>query len=456
MKVSLSKSDIPKPVVELCHRLQSKGYRAWVVGGCLRDMLLHRTPEDWDIATTATPEQVNRVFTRTIPTGIQHGTVTVIWKGKSYEVTTLRGERGYSDGRHPDEVFFVQEIDRDLARRDFTLNAIAFDPLEEWISDPFRGIRDLEKRLLRTVGDPLKRFREDGLRVLRTARFSATHGLRIDDQTLQAIPFALDAFRKVSHERVRDEWLKIMLADSPSVAFEIMSETGMLGITFPELLEQVGCVQNKCHAYDVWNHSMLCLDLSVGNPVHRMAALLHDLGKPRTRMFSEKHQDYTFHGHERIGAEIADEWLRAYRFSNGDRQRIVHLIRHHLVCYTEKWSDAAVRRFINRTGMENIDELIALARADIMAKGRPVEEELSGLLELRRRIEKVVDEGSAFGFKQLAINGHDIIHHLHIQPGPMVGRILERILEQVIENPELNRPDLLLSLVDQFSQEEDG
>lgn len=443
----LAKS-VPQPVVEICQRFREKGHHAWVVGGCLRDVLIGREPGDWDIATSALPEETMRIFSRTVPTGIEHGTVTILYRGAKYEATTLRGESDYSDGRHPDRVFFVTNIEQDLARRDFTVNAIAYDPLAKRLLDPFEGVVDLRRRLLRTVGDPRERFSEDGLRVLRAARFSATLEFRIEDETESVISESLDSFRCVSHERVRDEWLKAMTASSPSVAFEVMRTTGILRVTFPQLLEQVGCTQNQNHAYDVWKHTMKCLDAAQPDPIHRMAALLHDVGKPQTRDYSDKTHDYTFYRHEVVGAAIADAWLRDYRFSNHDRKRIVDLVRHHLVCYSEDWTDSAVRRFLRRVGRENSEELLALARADVLAKGRPVENELQAIERLRERIQAVLEAGSALRVNQLAINGHDIMQHLDLQPGPMIGKILERILEQVIENPELNQRERLFELVD--------
>ncbi|MBN1656145.1 MAG: HD domain-containing protein [Deltaproteobacteria bacterium] len=446
----LLETAVPRPVLELCKRLRKNGYGAWVVGGCLRDLLLGRKPEDWDIATTALPVQTMRLFSRAVPTGIEHGTITVLWRGKSYEVTTLRGEGGYSDNRHPDNVFFVSEIEQDLARRDFTINAIAFDPLDKRLTDPFGGMSDLNHRILRTVGEPIKRFSEDGIRVLRAARFCATHELQIQSETLDAISDSLDSFRRVSHERVRDEWLKAMSAAIPSIAFELMRVTGILAITCPPLLDEVGCAQNRCHAFDVWQHTMRCLDTAIPDPILRVAALLHDIGKPKTRLVSEKTADYTFYGHEIVGAEMADEWLRDYRFSNRDRKRIVDLIRYHLVCYGEDWTDSAIRRFIRRVGEENCEDLLALARADVLAKGRPVEDELLMLQRLRGRIREVVHAGTALRINQLAINGHDVMKHLNVQPGPMIGKVLARLLERVIEDPNLNQRERLFELIDRL------
>ncbi len=263
-----------------------------------------------------------------IPTGIQHGTVTVVRRGVHYEVTTLRGEGAYSDGRRPDKVEFVDDITADLARRDFTVNAMAIDPVDGHLIDPFDGRKDLEAQVLRAVGEPEDRFAEDGLRVLRAARFSATLGCSIDPKTERAMGSArsIDTFRRVSAERVRDEWLKAMRADKPSVAFEAMRRTSILGVTCPELLESVGCAQNKWHAYDVWGHAMACLDACRPEPILRVAALLHDVAKPRTRAFSDKTEDYTFYEHERVGAEMAEPLLARLRFSNDERgaDRLAH------------------------------------------------------------------------------------------------------------------------------------
>ncbi|HEX7476460.1 MAG TPA: HD domain-containing protein [Polyangiales bacterium] len=443
----VSEGSIPAAVVELCRRIGAGGHKAWVVGGSLRDTLLSRTPKDWDIATTATPQEMMRIFRRVVPTGIAHGTVTVLWDDVPYEVTTLRGEGAYSDSRRPDEIFFVKEIEEDLARRDFTVNAVAYDPLADRLVDPFEGIDDMERRILRTVGRAEERFSEDGLRVLRAARFVATLEFALDPETRAAIPQALAAFSKVSAERVRDEWMRAMEAREPSRAFEVMRTTGILGLTCPDLMQQVECAQNKFHAYDVWTHSMQCMDASHSGPMHRVAALLHDLGKPRTRARSDKTSDYTFYGHEVVGADMADSWLKTYRFSNEDRKRIVHLVRHHLVCYSSEWSDAAVRRFVRRVGMEHVDDLIALARADAFAKGRPVSDELAALDELRGRIEQSVAAGAAFGTRDLAISGNDVMKQLGVPAGPIIGRVLERVLERVLDEPTLNNRDALLALL---------
>jgi len=454
MTESVRRDQIPEPVMEIVRRLHAAGHRAWVVGGCLRDLLMERPISDWDVATSALPGEVTKVFKKVIPTGIAHGTVTVLWDGVPYELTTLRGEGAYTDGRRPDEVFFVKDIDEDLARRDFTVNAIAYDPVEDRLIDPFGGLADMKARVVRAVGDAKERFAEDGLRVLRGARFVATLDFALDPATEAAITTSLGTYQKVSKERVRDEWLKTMKAARPSRAFEVMRRTGILALTCPDLMDQVGCAQNKWHAYDVWTHTMECLDAQAGTSIDRVAALLHDIGKPRTRKLSDKTNDYTFYHHESIGADMADRWLREYRFSNDERHDIVHLVENHLICYAPDWTDAAVRRFVRRVGVEHVDRLLALGRADALAKGRPVDDELAGLDELRARIQKIVAEGAALGVKDLAVSGEDLMKHLGIPPGPVVGRVLRALLDRVTEDPSVNEHERLLHLASEIAEKE--
>lgn len=444
---------LPAEVVALCERIRDGGFKAWLVGGSLRDILIGRRPKDWDVATSATPQEMMRLFQRVIPTGIAHGTVTVLFRNGSYEITTLRGEGAYSDSRRPDEIFFVKDIEEDLARRDFTVNAVAYDPLTDHLIDPFGGIDDMERKLLRTVGRAEERFSEDGLRVLRAARFVATLEFSLEPATERAIAQALPSFARVSAERVRDEWLRTMQARAPSRGFEIMRSSGILGVTCPELVEQFRCTQNKFHAYDVWQHSMCCMDAIEADPVQRVAALLHDLGKPRTRARSDKTGDFTFYNHESVGADMADAWLRRYRFSNDERTRIVHLVRHHLVCYSSEWSDAAVRRFVKRVGTREIDPLLALAHADALAKGRPVDVELAALAELRARIAAVIAQGAALGTRDLAVTGRDVMQHLGIPPGRIVGQVLDKLLERVLDEPAMNQRETLLALVETCARE---
>lgn len=435
---------VPKDVFAIVDALRAAGRYAWIVGGCVRDSLLGKPAADWDVATEAPPKELMKIFPRAIPTGLQHGTVTLVMGGRHYEVTTLRGETSYSDGRRPDAVHFVEEIEADLARRDFTINAIAVDPTNGALIDPFGGQRDLEAKTIRAVGKAIERFSEDGLRVLRAARFSATLEFDLAPDTLAAIQPTLDTFRKVSAERVRDEWTKTMKAKRPSRAFELMRATGILGVSCPELLEGVGMEQNKWHAFDVWRHGMACMDACAGDPVLRIAALLHDVGKPRTRAFSDKTKDWTFYDHDRIGAEIADPICARLRFSTDERQRIVALVRHHLFHY-DQWTDAHVRRWIRRVGQDRLEDLYALSEADIRAKASSIDPALlTPITALRAHVERLLAEGAALSTRDLAIDGHDLMKELALKPGRIIGEILESLLEDVIVDPSVNERAALL------------
>jgi tRNA nucleotidyltransferase (CCA-adding enzyme) len=446
-------ADVPRDVLDLCERLRSKGKRAWIVGGCVRDRLLGRPVADWDVATDARPKELLSIFPRAIPTGIEHGTVTVVKDGRHYEVTTLRGEGTYSDGRRPDWVEFVDDITADLARRDFTVNAIALDPLDGKLIDPFDGRGDLERGLLRAVGDARERFSEDGLRVLRAARFVATLELELDPATEAAIAPTLDTYRKVAAERVRDEWLKTMKARQPSRAFDVMRRTGILAITCPELLEGVGMEQNKWHAFDVWRHGMECMDACQADPVLRIAAMLHDVGKPRTRAWSDKTGDFTFYDHDRVGAEIARPIAERLRFSNDDRERIVALVRFHLFHYSDEWSDAAVRRWIRRVGAGRLSDLYVLNQADVRAKGRDFEPDLAALAALEAHVARVLAEGAALSTRDLKVNGRDLMTELGVKPGRIIGEILEALLDAVTTDPTLNERGRLLERAREYLQE---
>lgn len=438
---------VPDDVRFVLRRLREHGHRGWIVGGCVRDLVRGVPPKDWDVATDARPEVVQGLFPKVIATGLQHGTVTVLVEDRPYEVTTLRGEGAYSDGRRPDAVEFVDDIDRDLARRDFTCNAIAIDPLDGHVVDPFGGRADLAAGVLRAVGEPIERFAEDGLRVLRGARFAATLGLRIDPATERAMgdPRAHATFRRVSAERIREEWLKSMRAGRPSVAFETMLRTGILALISPEMVESVGCTQNRYHAYDVWGHAMACLDACEPEPVLRMAALLHDVGKPRTRAFSTKTNDWTFYEHEAVGAELAEPLLQRLKFANDERERIVGLVRHHLLCYMPSWTDTALRRWLRRVGPGLAPDLWRLGRADARGKGLPTDEDLARIDEMQARSERLLASGAALAVRDLAIGGRDLMAEFAMAPGPAMGRVLAELLEQVLDDPGRNERATLLA-----------
>jgi tRNA nucleotidyltransferase (CCA-adding enzyme) len=451
----LLKEAVPNDVLAICRTLRDHGFEGWLVGGRVRDCIQAelageqvKPDGDWDVATSARPEQVQRLFRRVIPTGIEHGTVTVMFGHVGYEVTTFRAETGYADGRRPDSVAFLDAIEHDLARRDFTVNALAYDPLGDRLVDPYGGMEDLNRRLLRAVGNPSERFSEDGLRVLRAARFAATLNFELEEKTRAAIGPSLESYRRVSAERIRDEWFKAMKAARPSRAFEIMRSEGLLAITAPELLESVGCEQNRYHAFDVWGHTMACMDACPRSPVLRVAGLLHDVGKPRSREFSTKTSDYTFYNHEHIGAEMARPMLDRLRFSNSERERIVGLVRHHLICYSDEWTDAAVRRWLRRVTPELAEDLYDLGRADAVAKGlddtATLNSETEKLSRLQSRVEKLLAEGAAVTVRDLAIRGNDLIQALGLRPGPLLGEILRELLEEVTDSPERNTKETLI------------
>lgn len=467
------KESIPPHIVELCQRLRAAGFEAWLVGGCVRDMLCSRRAKDYDIATSAKPQEVSRVFGRkhVIPTGEKHGTVTVLAERPSshvrpgpqerepVEVTTYRGEGAYSDGRRPDEVAFVRTLEEDLKRRDFTMNAIAYDALTGEIRDPFGGRADLQAGIIRAVGEPSERFGEDGLRAMRAVRFAAQLGFTLDPETQAAIAQALDVFRKVSAERVRDEVVKILASERPSVGLELMRSTGLLVEVLPELLASVGQAQNRWHLHDVWRHTLAAVDATplysaAGPPwVVRMAALLHDVAKPRT---AQPHKDApaenTFFKHELYGADMADAILKRLKFSTREREHVVNLVRNHMFFYTPDWSDGTVRRFISRVGQEAIPDLFALREGDVRARGRNEDPSVE-VAELKQRIARELEADCALKVSDLAIGGADVMRILGCSPGPIVGEVLRRLLERVLDDAELNTYERLEALVPELSRE---
>jgi tRNA nucleotidyltransferase (CCA-adding enzyme) len=445
---------IPADVRALARRLHERGFQAHLVGGGVRDMLLGRSPADFDLATDARPEKVLEIFGRSfaIPTGLQHGTVTVLTGPdaatcRSVEVTTFRGEGAYLDGRRPSSVTYVSTLNEDLSRRDFTMNAIALDPLAGTLSDPFGGQTDLEGRLIRAVGDPLARFREDGLRPMRAVRQAAQLGFDVEAATLNAIEPTLDVFRKVSAERVRDEMLKLLEAPRPSVGLELMRRTGLLAEVLPEMIEGVGCTQNRFHKHDVYGHTLSVVDATRGDAIVRLGALLHDVGKPRARQPREGAPgEYSFFKHEYVGKDMADSICRRWKLSTAERARVVAMVEHHMFFYSPDWSDGTVRRFVRRVGNETLGALFALREGDVVGRGFGEDPERE-LGELRRRISEVAAADAALRVTDLAIDGQDVMRVLGVPPSRQIGEILERLLELVLDDPSLNERETLLALL---------
>ena len=437
----------PRVVKDFSASFKEAGFQCHLVGGAVRDILLGRSHTDFDVATDALPDQVTQLFRRVIPTGIKHGTVTVLYKGTTFEVTTFRTETGYSDGRRPDSVRFAPTIFDDLSRRDFTINAMAYDLLTDTMVDPHEGRRDLSAKLIRAIGDPAARFREDGLRPLRACRFSAQLSFSVDKATLAAIPGALDVLAMVSAERVRDEILKTLESPLPSVGFFLMRDTGILRVILPELLEGEGIEQGSLHCYDVFTHSLYACDAAPSaSIVLRLAALLHDVGKPRTRNV-EPDGHPTFYSHEKMSAGMAEEILMRLKLPTAVIRDVTHLISHHMFNYQEEWSDAAVRRLVARVGEQTIDNLISLRRADQIGMCRENSAVFpQGLADFAARIRSVLLSGRALTVRQLAVNGNDLMEALGIPAGPKVGVILNELLQAVLDDPTLNQRAALLDI----------
>ena len=446
-------SAIPHEVLAVCQRLSQAGHAAFIVGGSVRDIIIGRIPGDFDVATSAHPEATLRLFGNrfAIPTGLQHGTVTVLageaGAQRHVEVTTFRGEGAYLDGRRPSTVTFSATLDEDLSRRDFTMNAIAYDPASGTIVDPFDGRGDIARKLVRTVGDPVLRFTEDGLRPMRGVRQAAQLGFSLDADTAAAIPRTLDSFRKVSAERIRDELCKLLLAPVPSRGLDAMRVTGLLAEVLPELLPTIGCVQNRFHKHDVYTHILATVDAANPEFIVRMAALLHDLGKPRTQAPREDAPgEFSFFHHEQVGVEMAEAICTRLRLSAAERTTICGLVSGHMFFYTPDWTDGTVRRFVRRVGPELVPMLFALREADIASRGQGEDRE-SETRELRARIARVAADDAALRVNDLVIDGRDVMRILGTPPGRRVGEILEKLLEKVLDDPALNERETLERLV---------
>jgi tRNA nucleotidyltransferase (CCA-adding enzyme) len=428
--------------------------QAWLAGGAVRDLVRGKVAQDFDVATDALPEQVLKLFSRVIPTGVQHGTVTVLSGEHSVEVTTFRGEGPYLDGRRPSTVQFLGDVDGDLSRRDFTVNAMAWDPIQGVLRDPFGGEDDLRRKRLRAVGNPLDRFREDGLRPLRAVRFACTLRLAIEPRTLRAISQSLDVFEKVAMERVRDEVLKLLVRGQPtSRGLRLLLRTGLLRRIAPELLEGVGFVQNRYHAWDVWRHTLRTVDAAPADPVVRLAALLHDVAKPRTAAPKEDAPgEHTFYDHEHVGARLSAAMLLRLKLPKRDVERVALLVDEHNWHYLPEWTDATVRRTLSRIGKEELPQLWALRRADLKARGRYVEEGLANQAQAEARFEREIERASALRITDLDIGGEEVMRALGIGPGRAVGQVLAQLLERVLEDPQLNSRETLLRLVPEVSK----
>ena len=449
------KALLNKKLKSFARIFKDHGYSCFLVGGALRNFYAGLEPSDFDFATDATPEEVVSMFRHVIPTGIRHGTVTVLFSGEQYEVTTFRVESTYSNARHPDSVSYSNSIFEDLKRRDFTINAIALDMNTGELIDPHNGIKDIGIKLIRAIGDPLERFREDGLRIMRACRFTSQLNFRIEHETLSAMNKARKTLYSVSMERIRDEVIRILSTKKPSIALKIMEQSSITALILPELITCRGVMQKGFHDFDVLDHLYYSCDgADRNNIVVRLAALLHDIGKPASRGL-DKSGVYTFYNHDDISAEIAEIILKRFKFPNNLTSRTVHLVKNHMFNYTPEWSDAAVRRFIARVGIDSLDDLFALRAADQFGmKNKTADSPL--LFEFRKRINTILENEKAFSIKDLDIDGSILQKELKLKAGPVIGIILHELFESVLDDPDLNTRKKLLEIADNFLKQQLG
>lgn len=455
---------IPEKLVKVSKFFSDNGFKSYLVGGAVRDMLMGKACHDYDIATNATPAQVMKIFRNVIPTGIAHGTVTIHIFGLELETTTFRTEAEYTDGRHPDNVKYAQTIEEDLSRRDFTMNAIAAELSTGKITDPFNGQSDIKSRIIRTVGNPLERFSEDGLRPVRAIRFAGQLGFEIEEKTFDAISNKeiLKKVEGISTERFRDEFCKILASEKPSAGIKLLEQAGILRIFVPQFSPCRGCLQQDergFHEFDVADHILYACDgCPKENLTVRLSAFYHDIGKPesKTTEIIDGKERIHFHGHEQVSAEKAAESMASLKFSNDEIKKVRHLVKEHMFHYESSWSDAAVRRFIIRAGAENLEDLFLLRLADIYGMHRiPLQENSPSwklLAELKNRIEKILNENSALSLKDLKINGKDLME-AGIPSGKTMGKILNELFETVTDSPEMNDKEKLTALAKKIFSE---
>lgn len=433
---------IPEEIKAISKTLTSAGFEAFVVGGSVRDLLLDRKPSDWDLTTNATPEQIVELFPHTFYEN-EYGTVGVVNDEaedetlKNVEVTPYRIESGYSDFRRPDKVEWGKTVEEDLARRDFTMNAVALDIESKKLVDPFGGQKDIEKGLIRTVGEPKERFSEDALRMLRAIRLSATLGFAIESETQKAISENSNLLEHISKERIRDEFIKMIMSDAPATALDLCARLGVLKYISPEFEKGIGVEQNQAHAYTVWEHLLRSLQHAADKkfPLHvRISALFHDIAKPHTKKW--QNNQWTFYGHEVVGAKITKNILIDLKFPKETIDKVHKLVRWHMFFSdTEEISLSAVRRMVRNVTPELIWDLMDVRACDRIGTGRPKEAPYR-LRKYHSMIEEVMRD--PISVKQLKINGETIMKLTDTQGGPHVGFILEILLSEVLEDPTLN------------------
>jgi len=429
---NIIKPPVPAFVAFILERLKEAGHQAFIVGGAVRNIFLQLPIADWDIATSAQPEEIKTSFHDIKFFTLKHETVTLVHSGRHFEVTTFRGKNGC--------------LEDDLAHRDFTINAMALDPEGIEILDPFGGRIDIREKLIRAVGDPQIRFQEDPLRLLRAVRLATELGFLIEAKTLETLTCLAPLLDKVAPERIREELIKVLMNSKPSMGFNVMRKTGLLKQFLPELLEGYRKRQNARHRYTVYKHIMETIDRTEPVQLLRLTALFHDIAKPRVR--EKIDGKWRFFGHEAASADLATEILYRLKFTRLIIGKVTNLIQHHMIDYHSQWSAAAVRRLIRRVGPENIMDLIQFRRADIFAHGLDNQETIL-IDELEGRIKDQMKSSVPTKTQDLAINGLTVMEILRLSAGPEVGRILRELMEKVIDNPELNTKSHLIAILEQ-------
>jgi len=443
------RNDIPKEVLLVADTLEQAGFEAYLVGGCVRDILLSKTPKDWDITTNAHPDDIIKLFPETYCNN-DYGTVGVVNKETSderlkvVEVTPYRSESEYSDSRRPDKVEFGVSLEEDLKRRDFTINAIAYRPKDEAIVDLFDGEGDLRKRRLMTVGNSDERFQEDGLRMMRAVRLAAELNFAIESETMAAIVRNNYILKRISAERIRDEFLRIIDSETPMQGIAFLERLQLIDDILPEIKDAIGCEQGGIHAYDVYEHLLRSLQAAAdkGYSTHmRLAALLHDIGKPSTRRTGGKNKHYTFFGHEVVGAKMADKILKRLKVPNEMAEKVVNLVRLHMFFSDpEQITLSAVRRTITKIGQENIEDLLNLRVCDRIGTRRPKEQPFRF-----RKYKAMVDQAlrDPISVKMLKTDGTRIMAQTGEKPGKRLGYLLNALMEEVLEDPGKNTEQYL-------------
>ena len=428
---------VPDFVGALIKKLQSKGYQAYVVGGAVRDRCMDLPVSDWDVATSAPPRRIRSVFKDIRSFSLKHETVTLVTEGCHYEVSSFRGEGGLG-----------KTIQEDLAHRDFSINAMAYDATMRKIIDPYGGRRDIARKLVKAVGRPGDRFREDPLRLIRAVRIATELGFKIDAHTSRVIARMGQQLPGVARERIRDELVKILSTRKPSRGLDLLRRFGLVQEFLPELLEGYRRKQNSYHQHSIYRHILETVDQVEPDPVMRLTALLHDIAKPRHR--ERIKGEYHFPGHESAGAAMASEIMTRLKFSKGVIREVSHLIRYHLpmTSYDAPWSAESLRRLIRRVGPKNIDRFFLFSRADILSHGMK-DHRLDALVKLHRRAKKIISRPLPLETTHLAIGGEEVMEIFGLRPGPKVGKILEYLMDRVTAHPELNTEERLLALLEE-------